>query len=104
MRTFWGMARQYRVGGRRNRGAQNHPCLSPCCPVFSAAKGCERVRGGIIARRRRLEHRVRLAGIGIDPEDQEFGRNGAEVDRTIDQFLWPFGRHLELHDVVRFLG
>ncbi len=41
MRTLWGMARQYRVGGRHKRGT-HHPCLPPCpvaCPFFNAASG-----------------------------------------------------------------
>src|ERR1700687_2296293 len=48
----------------------------------------ERMRR-IIASRRRLKDRIRLARIGIDGEDEEFGRNRAEIDRSIDQWFRP---------------
>src|SRR5215475_2946529 len=35
----------------------------------------------------RLEHRPRLARIGIDPEDQEFGRDCTEIDGSINQWF-----------------
>ena len=36
---------------------------------------------------RRLENRAGFARIGIEPEDQEFGRERAEIDRAVDQRL-----------------
>ena len=36
-----------------------------------------------------LEHRARLARIGIEPEDEEFGRHRAEIDDAVDERLRP---------------
>ena len=38
---------------------------------------------------RRLENRPRLARIGIEPEDEEFGRQRAEIDDTADERFRP---------------
>ena len=51
----------------------------------------------LIAGRRRLEHRIRLARIGVEAKHQELGRDRAEVDRAVDQRLRPIlERHLDL--------
>ena len=42
---------------------------------------------GCVPGRRRVEHRARFARIGIDAEQQELGRNRAEIDRAVDQRL-----------------
>src|SRR6202035_1018668 len=37
----------------------------------------------------RLENRPRLARVGIEPKDEEFGRQRAEIDDTADERLRP---------------
>src|SRR5580693_8120644 len=37
----------------------------------------------------RLENRTRLARVGIEPKDEEFGRQRAQIDDTADERLRP---------------
>src|ERR1700722_12556161 len=55
--------------------------LTAALPSAQRRQGCERVLG-LVFDRRRIENRVRLARIKVDSENQEFGRNGAEIDRV----------------------
>src|SRR5262249_56935401 len=56
----------------------------------------ERVVGGVLTRGRR-EHRAFLAGIRIDSENQELGRDGGEIDSAVDESLRPL-----LHGKILF--
>ncbi len=55
-------------------------------PFVSPASAANGPSSGL-AVRRRLENRARLAGIGIEPEDQELGGERAQIDHAVDQRL-----------------
>src|SRR5260370_2934702 len=82
MRTLWGMARQYRVSRRTQQGSQSPLLAAPT--FFQRGQRGERLRK-IIPHARRLEYGAWLARIGIDAENEEFGRHRAEIDRPVHE-------------------
>src|SRR5262249_55864034 len=57
---------------------------SPISPFLQGGEGSERMRGAVTCAWG-LKHGAGLARIGVDAEDEELGRQRAEIDNSINQ-------------------